>query len=216
MTIPTQKELRVPDDPKKISDDDIEEIASRCRSYWGLGTSPISNLTVLLEDNGLLITYGSLESAKLDAFSGVSEIDHSFHMFLGIDSRSAPRSRFDAAHELGHLVLHSHLSTDYFEPGKKKERHGLIEHQAFRFASSFLMPADSFRSDVWMTSLEPLLSLKEGWKVSVAAMIKRCDDLGMLDESHAQRLWINYNRRWKDKEPDDDKVPFEQAELMKR
>jgi Zn-dependent peptidase ImmA (M78 family)/transcriptional regulator with XRE-family HTH domain len=216
LAVPSRNELSVPDDPKTLSDNQIEEIASRCRSYWGLGKSPISNLTVLLEDHGLLITYGSLESPKLDAFSSVSEIDHSFHMFLSTDSRSAPRSRFDCAHELGHLILHSHLSTDYFEPGKKTERHALIEHQAYRFASSFLMPADSFRGDVWMTALEPLLSLKEEWKVSVAAMIKRCDDLGMLDESHARRLWINYNRQWKDGEPDDEKVPFEQAEIMKR
>jgi Zn-dependent peptidase ImmA (M78 family)/transcriptional regulator with XRE-family HTH domain len=216
LVVPSRKDLRVPDDPKNLSDSGVEEIASSCRSYWGLGKSPINNLTVLLEDHGLLITYGSLESPKLDAFSSVSEIDHSFHMFLSTDSRSAARSRFDAAHELGHLILHSHLSTDYFEAGKKTERHALTEHQAYRFASSFLMPADSFRSDVWMTALEPLLSLKEEWKVSVKAMIKRCDDLGMLDESHARRLWINYNRQWKDGEPDDDKIPFEQAELMKR
>jgi hypothetical protein len=68
-----------------------------------------------------------------------------------------------------------------------------------------------------MTSLEGLLSLKERWGVSVAAMIKRCDVLGMLDETHARRLWIHYNRAFKAKgEDDDDKVPFEAPQLMKR
>jgi Zn-dependent peptidase ImmA (M78 family)/transcriptional regulator with XRE-family HTH domain len=216
LVTPKQKELGVPSDPKNITDNEIESIALRCREFWGLGKMPIPDVTVLLEDNGLLITYGALESPKLDAFSNVSEFDRSFHVFLGTDMRSVARSRFDAAHELGHLILHSHLSREYLDDKEKTKKHGLIEHQAYRFASAFLMPADSFRGDVWMTALEPLLSLKEEWKVSVAAMIKRCDDLGMLDESHARRLWISYNRKWKNAEPGDNKIPFEATQLMKR
>lgn len=216
LVMPSQKELGVPADPKNLSDDEIERIAERCRVFWGLGTMPVPNMTTFLENNGLLITCGQLESKKLDAFSNVSEYDSSFHVFLGTDNDNGPRSRFDAAHELGHLILHSHLSQEYLDDEKVK-KHSLIEHQAYRFASAFLMPSDSFRGDVWMTSLEGLLSLKERWGVSVAAMIKRCDVLGMLDETHARRLWINYNRAWKTKgEDDDDKVPFEAPQLMKR
>lgn len=214
LTMPGRKEIGVPSDPKKLTDSEIENIALRCREFWGLGTMPIPELTSFLENIGILVTYGELQSPKLDAFSNVSEHDCSFHIFLGTGS-SAVRSRFDAAHELGHLVLHSHLSQAYLDEGRVK-KHSLIEHQAFRFASAFLMPAPSFRNDVWMTALEALLSLKEEWKVSVAAMIKRCDDLGMIEESHVRRLWINYKRKWKDAEPLDDRIPVEKLQLTKR
>ncbi len=215
LVMPKQRDIGVPSDPRNLTDDVIEQITARCREFWGLGAMPIENLTQLLENNGLLITYGKLESEKLDAFSSVSEYDGSFHIFLGTDNKTGARSRFDAAHELGHLILHAHLPKKYLDEEKLK-KHALVEHQAYRFASAFLMPADSFRSDVWMTALEALLSLKEMWKVSVGAMIKRCDDLGMLDEPHARRLWISYNRKWKNSEPSDEKVTFEAPQLMKR
>jgi Zn-dependent peptidase ImmA (M78 family) len=114
------------------------------------------------------------------------------------------------------MILHSHLSKKYLEDKDKTKRHSLIEQQAYRFASAFLMPADSFRADVWMTSLEALLSLKERWKVSVKAMIMRCSQLGMVEEDQARRLWISYNRRWKSAEPKDDTIPFEAPRLMKQ
>jgi Zn-dependent peptidase ImmA (M78 family)/transcriptional regulator with XRE-family HTH domain len=213
--IPKREELGVPADPKSLTDDDIELIALRLRSFWELGTLPIPDMTVLLEDNGILITYGDLESAKLDAFSTVSEIDGSFHIFLGTDKTTAVRSRFDAAHELGHLILHSQLTRKYLDDKERTKKHSLVERQAYRFASAFLMPADSFTADVWMTSLEALLSLKDRWRVSVGAMIMRCTQLGIISEDQAPRLWISYNRRWKNGEPKDDTIAFEAPQLMK-
>lgn len=215
LVMPSQKELGIPSDPKHLSDESIERVALLCREFWSLGTMPIQDMTAFLENNGLLLTCGELCSEQLDAFSNVSEHDQSFHVFLGTGG-SAVRSRFDAAHELGHLILHSHLSRKFLEDKDKTKKHRLIERQAFRFASAFLMPADSFRADVWMTALDPLLSLKERWKVSVGAMIKRCDDLGLIDESHARRLWISYNRRWKKIEPLDERIPVETPQLIKR
>ena len=217
LNLPTREELGIPDDPKTLSDTDIDNIALRLRGFWELGSLPIPNMTLLLENNGIQVTYGDLASGKLDAFSHVSEFDKSFHMFLGTDESTAVRSRMDAAHELGHLILHSHLSKKFLEEDKEKtKRHSLVEHQAFRFASSFLMPADSFRADVWMTSLEALLSLKERWKVSVKAMIMRCGQLELIPEDQVKRLWISYTRRWKTVEPKDDIIPFETPQLMKQ
>lgn len=216
LNIPTREELGIPDDPKALSDNDIEKITLHLRQFWGLGTLPIPDMTLLLENNGIQVTYGDLASGKLDAFSNVSEFDKSFHIFLGTDESTAVRSRMDASHELGHLILHSHLSKKFLDDKDKTKRHALIERQAFSFASSFLMPADSFRSDVWMTSLEALLSLKERWKVSVKAMIMRCAQLGMIPEDQVKRLWISYNRRWKTAEPKDNAIPFEAPQLMKQ
>lgn len=212
LTIPTRKDTGVPDDPKALSDNQIDKIAGIARQYWGLGLLPIDNLIALLENNGLMLTYTVLNSDKLDAFSNVSEYDGSFHVRLSKDKGSATRSRFDAAHELAHLLLHTHLPKSYFND----KTHSLIEHQANRFASVFLMPADSFKKDVWMTSIEAFKALKTQWKVSVGAIIHRCDTLGLFgdDDSKVRRMWIKYKRDWKAIE--DDNLDFETPELMKR
>ena len=55
---------------------------------------------------------------------------------LGADKGQSDRSPFDAAHELGHLVLH--------RPEHAGTRE--VETQAHRFAAAFLMPADAIRN----------------------------------------------------------------------
>jgi Zn-dependent peptidase ImmA (M78 family)/transcriptional regulator with XRE-family HTH domain len=212
LRFPTRKETGVPDNPKDLTESQIEQTANIVRQYWGLGSLPIDNIIALLENNGILLTYTSLNSDKLDAFSNVSEYDNSFHVRLSNDKGSAVRSRFDAAHELAHLILHSHLPSIYFHD----KNHAMIEAQANRFASAFLLPLNSFKKDVWMTSIEAFKVLKEQWKVSVGAIIKRCDDIGLLgdDESKVQRMWIKYRREWKAIE--DDNFEFEKPQLMKR
>lgn len=212
LNFPTRKETNVPDDPKSLTWDHIEQIAYIVRQFWGIGLTPIDNLVALLENNGVLLTYTTLNSDKLDAFSSLSEYDNSFHIRLSTDKGSPVRSRFDAGHELGHLILHSHLPNSYFTD----KNHSLIEAQANRFASAFLLPVSSFKKDVWMTSIEAFKVLKEQWKVSVGSIINRCDDIGLLgdDEAKVQRLWIKYKRDWQAIEKDN--FEFEKPQLMKR
>lgn len=212
LNIPNRKEIGVPDDPRDLTVERIEQIAQSCRDFWSLGVFPIENVTAVLENNGILITCGFVESDKIDAFSNISEYDGSMHIFLGLDKGSAMRSRFDAAHELGHLILHSHLNEDYISD----KLHRLLEDQANRFASAFLLPAVSFKKDVWMTTIEAFKILKREWKVSVGAIIKRCDDLGLLgeDENKVRSLWIKYKKRWEEIEEDD--LEFERPQLMRR
>lgn len=212
LTIPTRKDLGVPEDPRSLTDSQVDKVASIAREYWGLGLSPIDNLIALLENNGLMLTYTVLNSDKLDAFSNISEYDGSFHIRLSKDKGSATRSRFDAAHEVAHLLMHAHLPKSYFNT----PTHTLVEHQANRFASAFLMPAESFKQEVWMTSIAAFKGMKPDWKVSVGAMIKRCDDLGLFgdDDAKVRRMWIKYKRDWQAIEEDD--LEFEPTELMKR
>lgn len=209
LNIPSRKDIGVPDKFDELTDSQIESIALRCREYWGLRTTPIENMSTLLENNGVLISYGELNSDRLDAFSNESEYDSSYHIFLGRDKSSALRSRYDAAHELGHLMLHSHISSSSFS-----RAHGIVEHQAHRFAGSFLMPLQSFKKDVWMTSIEALKMLRDRWKVSVGAMIHRCEDIGLFGEADTSRLWNKYKRNWKDIE--DDNFEFETPQLVRR
>jgi Zn-dependent peptidase ImmA (M78 family) len=210
LNLPPREELGVPDNIESLEDEEIEAITLRLREYWGLGTTPIHNMTTLLENNGIMLSYGELESKKLDAFSNKSEYDCSFHIFLGVDKGGALRSRMDAAHELGHLILHSHLSESEF----LGQKHSVFEHQAFRFASAFLMPLPSFKDDVWMTSIEALKTLRSRWIVSVGAMMKRCEDIGLYGEKDTSRMWIKYRRNWQNIE--DDSYEFEAPQLLRR
>lgn len=92
----------------------------------------------------------------------------------------------DAAHELGHLVLHRHLPLKALNSAADFKE---IERQAFYFAGAFLMPAESFATEVWTPSLNTLVALKNRWKTSVGAMLMRCSSLGMVSEEAERRLW---------------------------
>ena len=212
LNLPSRRDLGIPDDPHQLTDSMIEDIAVMCREHLGLGLFPLDNLTAALENNGIFITHGLTNSDKLDAFSGVSEFDGSFHIFLGTDKGSATRTRFDGSHEFGHLVLHSHLTKEFLTD----KIHRTLENQANRFAGAFLMPASSFKKDVWMTSIEAFKALKKDWKASVGAIIKRCDDLGLLgdDESRVRGLWIKYRNAWQ--EIEEDNLEIEKPQLMKK
>ncbi|MBI5970984.1 MAG: helix-turn-helix transcriptional regulator, partial [Deltaproteobacteria bacterium] len=62
-------DLSPPDDLSKISNQLIEEYAVKVRRLWGLGDSPISNLVLLLENNGAVVVRYELGAETLDAFS---------------------------------------------------------------------------------------------------------------------------------------------------
>ncbi len=52
---------------------------------------------------------------------------------------------------------------------------------------------------------------------SIALMIKRCENLGVVDEEQARRLWVNYARRgWRSGEPLDDRVKPETLSLLRK
>ncbi len=93
----------------------------------------------------------------------------------------------------------------------------ILEDQAHYFACALLLPPEEFSSELWAPTLDGMLSLKESWKVSVAAMIKRCEALGIIGDESARRLWINYNRRgWRKGEPFDGKIEKERPRLLRR
>lgn len=205
-------ELGFSSDFKSIKAAQIESAAKECRNLWGLGLKPISNIVADLEENGILVTTMALEVDKLDAFSQMSEIDFTPYIVLGEDKASGPRRNFDAAHELGHLVLHSKVDRKHINIASDLK---IIESQAHHFARAFLLPADAFEGDLWAPSLDAFVSLKTKWNASAQAMIFRCADLEIIDVEQQQSLWINANRRgWRKKEPLDDTIQMSQPGLM--
>ena len=91
---------------------DIEKIALHLRQYWNIGLGPISNLIGLLESNGIIISRSTSGTKTIDAFSEWESIDKKAFIHLGEDKNNYFRSRFDLAHELGHLLLHSRLDKE--------------------------------------------------------------------------------------------------------
>jgi len=202
----------LPSDPIAIRDRHIEEVADDLRQRWVLGKGPISNVAWLMENHGIIIAREDLGADELDA-AILQKKEHIF-VLLGADKGTDVRSRMDAAHELGHAVVHRNCPAPTSD---KDPRHKVMEQQAFRFAGALLLPRESFANEVWTCSLEELLALKPKWRVAVAAMILRSAHLGLISESQQLRLWKQYSsRRWKKAEPFDDEWTPEQPVLLRR
>jgi Zn-dependent peptidase ImmA (M78 family)/DNA-binding XRE family transcriptional regulator len=173
------------------SEEDIERAAASLRRHWKLGDGPISNVVELLESKGLIIGRLLEECDNVDAFS--FWLQGRAFIFLTNGKDSSSRSRFDAMHEVGHLLMHSDCL-----PGDKAQ-----EIEAHRFASAFLLPADTFirecpRRLVWPHFLE----LKKRWGVSLAALLRRASDLKLISADTYRRANVQLNQKgWKFDEP---------------
>lgn len=200
-------------DPLRLSASEVEDWAQRTRRHWGLGDGPISDVTLLLENNGITVSRFALLDRRIDGFSEWSFGDGRPYVVLNEDKESSARSRFDAAHELAHLVLHRDVSPSEHSI---KRSYKALEEQAHRFAGAFLLPAETFTRDFYVPNVDVFLALKEKWRVSVKAMIYRCVNLGILNGDTEKRLWVDYSRRkWQRGEPLDNAFA-EEPRFMRR
>ncbi|CAG9296313.1 helix-turn-helix domain-containing protein [Celerinatantimonas diazotrophica] len=153
--------------------------ASAIRSEWDLGHRSISNMIHLLEKNGVRVFSLSENTQDVDAFSFWK--DNVPYVFLNTQ-KSGERSRFDAAHELGHLLLHAHGVPQ----GKD------IEAEADSFAANLLMPKETvlpYKNK--LINLSSVLKLKHNWKVSAMALIVQMKNVGVLSEWQYKTLIID-------------------------
>ena len=206
--------LAVPDDPHFIDDPFIESAAMMAREAWGLGGGPISDVTLLMENNGIVVSRIFVDSAYMDGYSSIDGDTGQAFAVLASDKGSAVRSRFDLAHELGHLMLHRNIPQAFV---KHPANNRLLEEQAHAFAGAFLMPEQALAHDLWIVTLDSLRDLKSRWLVSIGALLYRAGSLGWLTEEQRRGLWINYSRRgWKRKEPLDDVLEAESPRMLPR
>ncbi|MCC4597501.1 ImmA/IrrE family metallo-endopeptidase [Xanthomonas campestris pv. phormiicola] len=196
----------------QITDSVVEEAADACRKLWNLGEGPVGDTLLLLENAGAVVALEETGIARIEGLSAWSTSGRPF-VLLCADKGNAFRSRFDAAHELGHLVLHRHIEA----PGDAAS-HKLMEQQAHRFAGAFLLPARGFVAEVSTpVSLQALVFLKQRWGVSVAAMIMRLRALGVISEEDYLRLIKHRSAKWGNKrEPLDDERTPEEPRLLRR
>lgn len=182
---------------------DVEDVARQVRREWRVPSGPIRDVTQLLEDHGVAVIRLPLDSTDVDAFS-LPFADHPV-VVLGSEKDDRARSRFDCAHELGHLVMHGEQIWGVKE----------VETQAHQFAAGFLMPEEEIRDQLPTTVDWPrLFELKQQWQVSLAALLMRAKVLECMSPStYLTAIKGASARGWRRREP----VPLgspEQPRLM--
>ncbi|MBD3640217.1 MAG: ImmA/IrrE family metallo-endopeptidase [Marinobacter sp.] len=160
-----------------------EEAAEILRSEWGIGDRPISNMVHLLESKGVRVFSLIQDTKEVNAFCCWKGGRLPF-VFLNT-YKSAESSRFDAAHELGHLVLHRH--------GDNKGK--AIEHEANSFASAFLMPSQSvIRNASRVSTVDAIVKAKKYWGVSAMALAYRLNRLNLVSDWVYRSLCVEMSK----------------------
>ena len=187
-----QFELPELDLPEIRDTDSPEDASLALRHHWGLGLQPISNMIHLLESRGVRVFSLALEAREVDAFCTWSNARP--HIFLNT-GKSAVRRRFDAAHELGHLILHKHGCSQGRE----------VEREADAFASSFLMPEQGILPTVPRNiDVNSAIDRKRKWGVSVAAYVFRLKQIGAISDWQYRSLFKSISARgYRTSEPHD-------------
>lgn len=197
-------------DVANIDNEEIDDLADKTRKLFGLGDGPISNLSLLLENKGVLVAYVPL----LSGIDGLSSWYADRPVVMISRHFPAARRRFDLAHELGHLVMHKSITT---EEQESKDILKKMERDAHRFAGAFLLPERSFASEVYGYDLESMTRLKSRWGVSIQAMIIRFSDLRIIGEHQKVHLFQRLSAQgMRKREPLDNSMPVEKGIVFQR
>ena len=188
------------DIPNLSYEDDPKAAAATLRAHWALADKPIGNMIDLLEAKGVRVYSLTEQTVRVDAFScwrnGVP------YVFLNT-LKSSEHSRFDAAHELGHLCMHQHGGSS----------HRSAEPEANSFAGNFLMPPSDILNRIG--SIHSLLQIqkhKKRWGVSLAALTYQLSKMGVISEWQARSFFIQMSKDGTRKtEPDP--MPFETSHI---
>jgi Zn-dependent peptidase ImmA (M78 family)/transcriptional regulator with XRE-family HTH domain len=158
-------------------DADPDRVAAAWRRQWGVAPDvPISNLTRRLETAGVVVKRVCLEGG-IDALSrrGRRPI-----ILTNTEKDSASRTVWDSIHEWVHIAGHAGLKTD--DPAR--------EDQADAITAAFLMPRVGFAREFprpthpLFLEWQPLFRLKQRWRVSVAAIVRRASELKLISAAH--------------------------------
>ncbi len=166
--------------PKQIKAlEEIEIVADGMRLAWGLGFDPIPDLVDVLETHGIRVFMVELSASE--KFDGLAAVANGMPIVVVGTHWPGDRQRFTLAHELGHLVLEGRLSKELDE-----------EAACNRFAGAFLLPAQSVRQELGehrnAVEMKELGLLKEEFGLSMAAVLYRARDLGVITPAYRDSL----------------------------
>ena len=197
--------VRVP----RLDDESPETAAQIARASLGLSSDrPVPNVIYAMEQAGTLVLALPVPLGHRDAFSTWTN-DAPPRPLAVVCTRDTPgdRLRHSLAHELGHLVLHRGPSGAIAS----------IEKEADRFAAEFLVPADSAYDEFSRpVTLESLGALKPRWGVSVASLVYRARELGVISEARGRSLFIEISRRWGRSNPEPIGLEIEKPRALRK
>lgn len=163
--------------------EDAEPAADALRRRWKLGIDPIPFMAELLEERGVKVIALDLPENVSGSKAYVRRPGREDVPVIVVNQgHNGERQRFTLAHELAHLVLRFSGMSDAEQ-----------EKAADRFAGAFLMAKDmvlqllgQHRTSI---SIGELAELKKIFKVSIASLVVRCAQLGVLPKAAYGRLW---------------------------
>ena len=184
-----QSSWKIGEDFVVNSIDSAEKCADELRAQWKLGIDPIPMMAELLEDKGVKVIALDLPEDVSGSKAFVERPGNDNVPVIVVNAgHNGERQRFTLAHELGHLVMS-------FDGLSDKEQ----EKAADRFAGAFLMAKEMLvrvlgkhRTEI---SMGELVELKKLFQVSIASLIVRCNQLGVISKALYGRLWAQI-RAW--------------------
>jgi Zn-dependent peptidase ImmA (M78 family)/transcriptional regulator with XRE-family HTH domain len=159
-----------------------EDVALSLRQRLGIGLGPIPDLVSFIElDMGIRVFERSLPSKVSGAFAYDDEVGG----FILVNTRHPlQRRRITIAHELCHALLRRAGLVVHLEDEVSNSRE---ERFCDAFSRSFLMPAVTVRKKAAELlelashfSVRELLSMSIYFHVSIEAMTRRLEDIGLL------------------------------------
>lgn len=166
------------------------EAAKWVRQSWAVPSGPLTHLVRTLEVRGVIVTLLSLKDdsgdsdeagvkARIDAFS-TSRLPRPIIVLTADRANDVYRSRFTAAHELGHLLLHRDIT-----PGDLEQ-----EREADHFAAELLTPTEQIALELsTRVRLSALQQTAQRWGVSTSSLVLRSRELGLISEVSARRAY---------------------------
>ncbi|MFH0907470.1 MAG: XRE family transcriptional regulator [bacterium] len=177
---------------------DPQQMAKMARDRLTKDVScPIADICDVLEDAGIKLY---LTPSKSIAFFGLSVNKADGGPAIAVNTRDdipVERRIFSAAHELGHLLLH----TDSYDGNVRDEEDSEPEEkQADAFAGYFLMPSDAFVLK-WseykgLHLFDRVLKVKRYFQVSYKTVLRRLIAMGVAEPSIWAQFYKYYAMRF--------------------
>lgn len=162
----------------------IDRAVSNVRYILKCVNGPLTNLAKRLENHGIIIQMFDFGTEKMDGMATIT--NHGRKVIFLNSLMSNDRIRFSLAHELGHMVLH----VDDI-PDDSRD----VEEEANEFASQLLMPSKEIKPQLYNLNFNKLMDLKQRWRVSMRALVKRALDLQTIPYSIYRNFQINFSKR---------------------